>query len=84
MLVVEATAPLAGDPHYGAETATSACLGLTLFQKHTQLTKAVKQPNGHPNSPTATLLEHTLYWLQVFHSADAARRGLERGLPHQT
>ena len=26
----------------------------------------------------------TAYWLQVFHSADAARRGLERGLPHQT
>ena len=26
----------------------------------------------------------TDYWLQVFHSADAARRGLERRLPHQT
>jgi hypothetical protein len=28
MLFVEATAPLAGDPHDCAETATSACLGV--------------------------------------------------------
>ena len=33
---------------------------LLSFKNIPSLTKAVKQPNGHPNSPTATLLEHTL------------------------